>query len=272
MQLVFLLFIFGFNSQANTLACASLFTQETHDEPGFVLDQSYGLADQKDFRLKQAGLFAPGGFFSADKSMLCGPTCVVNVIEKFKVHNGQINFPTNDVQKIIDHVKNSNPLLNQSTKSIVQSGVDSKHLALNLKSAAEEVGLNLDIQIKTAVSNRSMDFKKGISLAEMKSSIFPDQSVMVLVGYYRVNNLQQIDKSNRLSGHYMIVAGYDRIDPNQMIFHDPESPLNYYKANLISVKPKNFLAPTFELETKYPTFRSTKILIEDIIIIKNENK
>ncbi|MBC7752980.1 MAG: hypothetical protein H7Z71_02000 [Moraxellaceae bacterium] len=272
MPIAFLLFILGLNSQANTLACASLFTQETHADPGYALDPSYGMAHQKDFRLKQAGLFAAGGFLSADKSMLCGPTCLVNVIEKFKVQTSQINFPTNDVQKIIDHVQNPNPILNLSTKSIVKFGVDSKYLALNLKSAAQEAGLNLDVQVKTAVSGRPTDFEKGISLNELKASIQPDQSVIVLFGLYRAHNLQQVEPSNRVGGHFMIVAGYDRLSPNQMIFQDPERPLNYRQVNLISVKPKNFSAATFEVQREQQFFSPTKILIEDIIIIKNEKK
>ena len=271
MPIAFLLFILGFNAQANTLACASLFTQETQAKPGYVMDASYGLAHQKDLRLKQAGLFTQRGLFNSDKSMLCGPTCVVNVIGKFKVQTGQIDFPTNDVQKIIDHVKNPNPVSNQSTKSIVENGVDSKYLAVNLKAVAQEAGLNLDVKLKTAVSGRSVEFEKGVSLNELKSSVLPDQSVMVLFGFYRADNLQKVEPSNRLGGHFMIVSGYDRLNPNQMIFHDPERPLNYRQLNLVSVKPRNFSQATFEVQVEQQFLWPTKILIEDIIIIKNKN-
>ena len=92
-----------------------------------------------------------------------------------------------------------------------------------------------------------------------------------MVGYYHTGDLTKVTDKNRLAGHYMIVAGYDPLQPNQIIFQDPNKPLNYKRVNLRPVKPSNFTTATYELDMKmtpwwYP--REVTTLIERVLFIE----
>ena len=258
------------SAQASSLKCSQLFTQETHELPGFELDASYGNASQLDARLKEAGLFTKSTIFKLDQSMLCGPTCAYNVLEKFRVQNGEKLFPESESQEIIENVKNPFSLYKKSTQEVVNTGVSSDDLALNIAMMGKKQGLNIEIKLKTIMANKNIFFEKGISLNDLKSSVLPNEAVVVLVGFYRAENLQNLDLSNRTGGHFMVVAGYNRLNPQEMIFHDPERPLQYRRLNLAPVKPRNFQNMTYEILLDQNFLFPSIALTEDIIVIKNK--
>jgi hypothetical protein len=262
--------MFTLQVQAAGLTCASLFDDiPKHKNTELVLDRNHGLLNQSDSRLSEAQLI------KNRSSMLCGPTCVYNVLEKFKVERNEKIYPEQNAAELANDVKDIFPQNGITVSELVKNGVAMGELANSLRAIGEKNNLKLKTRIKTSTVLDFTDLfrEQGFSLNELKNAVGPGRTAIVLVGFYHTGDLLKVTNKNRLAGHYMIVAGHDPLHPNQMIFQDPNRPLNYRKVNLNLVLPSTFSKATYELDLKmtpwwYP--RKVTTLIERVLFIEAE--
>ena len=106
---------------------------------------------------------------------------------------------------------------------------------------------------------------------ELKKSTLENHAAIVLVGYYKTKSLLEVSNKTRIAGHYMIVAGHNPAEANQLIFQDPESPLRYRKVELSLVKPQGFTHPSYQIFdpafSKYPIVS----VIEQVLLISSKD-
>ncbi|MBC7458043.1 MAG: hypothetical protein H7235_07170 [Bdellovibrionaceae bacterium] len=260
--------ILTIQAQAAGLKCSSLFgvTYE-HKNPALVLDKNHGLLNQNDPRLVEADLI------KNKSSMLCGPTCLYNVLEKFKIERNEKNLPEQNAAELISYVKDIFSQNETTIPKLMKYGMTIGDLANSLQAVAQKNNLNLKTKVKTTMTMEQADLfrEQGVSLIDLKNAIKSGRTAIVLVGFYQTGDLLKVTKINRLAGHYMIVAGHDPLNPNQIIFQDPNRPLTYKKINLLPVKPSNFSTATYQLDLKmtpwwYP--RQVTTLIERVLFIE----
>lgn len=250
-------------AKASSLKCANLFPYAFHEKAETVMNQNYGYAHQADHRLLKAQVI------EKNKSMLCGPTCVYNALEKFKIQKDQKILPDNETQDIIDYVQKIFPNNGVPSKNVIQNGLNIHALASALKVIAHQSGLNLNVEVRTASNMEAMDAVtlKGFSIHDLKKSTSQHHAAIVLVGFYKTTNLLELSNQTRIGGHYMLVAGYNTAEPHRILFQDPESPSRYKNIGLSLVKPKNFTHPTYQLFDPAYSFYPIVSVIERVILI-----
>jgi len=272
--LTIFLLAFAIQTEAKVLKCESLFSRISypHNQTQLVLDKNLGLLNQNDSRLAEAQLI------NNKSSMLCGPTCIYNIVEKFKVERNEKKFPENNAQELISYIKDIFPKHEIATPELIHKGLHFDKLVVGLKAVAQKNNLNLKIRETTTVVSEMGDFDRntrdfGLNINDLKNATSKGRTAIVLIGYYRTGNLLKIDRNNRLGGHYMIVAGHDTLNPNQIIFQDPHQPTIYKKINLRPVEPANFVRPTYELDIKVTPWwdpRKVTTLVERVLFLDAE--
>jgi hypothetical protein len=272
MKQIFTLFflIWTFQAQATGLTCASLFALRYEKQnPELVLDKNLGLLNQNDTRLAEAKLI------EKKASMLCGPTCVYNILEKFKVEKNEKGLPEKNATELINDMNDIYSQNGTTVAEIVKDGISIGDLANSLRVVAEKNNLKLKTKVKTTTVMEQNDLfrEQGLSINELKNAVNTGRTAIVMVGYYHTGDLLKVTEKNRLGGHFMIVAGHDPLNQNQIIFQDPNHPLTYKKVNLLPVKPSNFSKATYELDLKmtpwwYP--REVTTLIERVLFVEVE--
>ncbi len=257
---LFSILLVHLNSQAR-LACVNLFYSHDITRQGLVIDNQYGVVSQWDEKLKTAQLI------SDQKSMLCGPTCIYNVLEKMSLNRNEKLIPDKNAAEIVDYVKTIIPQTGGNSDQSINYGMNLETMSKIINLASQQKDIHLDIELRSA-NLTNENFKKGFTLDELKQSVLPDHAAIVLVGFYRTDNLQEINSTNRIGGHYLIVAGYDTFNPQDLILQDPNRPLHYEKVTVDLVKPKSFNAPTFKIRIE-PSFwrKAQTAVIESVILI-----
>lgn len=269
-MLTFFFLMWTLQAQAAGLTCASLFdVRYEHQDPELVLDRNHGLLNQSDARLTEAKLI------DKKASMLCGPTCVYNILEKFKIEKNEKDLPEKNAVELINYMNDIFPQHGTTVAEIVKDGISIGDLANSLRAVAQKNNLKLKTRVKTTALMEQNDLfrEHGISLGELKNAVNTRRTAIVMVGYYHTGDLLKVSAKKRLGGHFMIVAGHDPLNPNQIIFQDPNRPLTYKKVNLLPVKPSSFTTATYELDLKmtpwwYP--REVTTLIERVLFVETE--
>ena len=209
-------------------SCKSVFQRVD----GARVDGRYGRASQRDPELGAQGLISARG------SQLCGPTCLFNGLEKFRHQETVEAQKANPAlgrsggskpsagQQIGDLVRNFFP-----RSSIVDRGARIETLADAFRKAMRAERFSGDVTAYSAVESEA-NIKRGLDPWHLVKSVDDNTVVVAKFGEYRETNLDYVSESNRVRGHYMIVAGYDPANPRNFYFIDPNAPRQLRVARL----------------------------------------
>jgi hypothetical protein len=229
-----------------------------------LLDDRYGNVSQLDPDLK--GLLNDDG-----TSMLCGPTCLVNVMSKVRAVTGIPNSFQSPVEELEYITKNVLPAAGLSVEELKNYGSSVKVLNQSLKNIFSREGLTAKLQPFSSLE-RAFRWKKEITLDELSQSLLDHSAVIVNMGRYTTQNLDEVGPATREAGHYMIFAGFVQSDPSRVLFNDPLRPGVARKAKLSLVRPKNFLGRVYQVNFEDSPPDNRAIFITGGIEISNIQK
>lgn len=205
---------------------------------------------------------------SVDKSMLCGPTCAINVIQKLK-KDYQLR-PYKDPKKhVSDIVESILPSKGISKNVIIEQGITLENIKTALVHKFENSDIDPNIYINSVFSP---DFQKNITLSILKSGIKKRNAVILLLGVYKGENLAENYIPERLGGHFVVVVGTDLKNPNVLYIQDPSEPDLIKKLHFKPIKPKVSLISTVEIVNENGTSLVGQQAIVDGFISINEDE
>jgi hypothetical protein len=168
-----------------------------------LLDARYGNASQLDPELKNGNLLNDDG-----TSMLCGPTCLVNVMSKVRAVTGIPNSFQSPVEELEYIAKNVLPAAGLSVEELKNYGSSVKVLNQSLKNIFRREGLVAKLQPFSSLE-RAFGWKKEITLDELSQSLLDRSAVIVNMGRYTTQNLDEVGPATR-------EAGLDLFNPIQV--------------------------------------------------------
>lgn len=188
-----------------------------------------------------------------NQTMLCGPVCVYNVLEKIRFDSNENYSIQTNPHEVELMIKQVNTELGLSTEQIVRGGVRTGVLAHLLKSYFKKEKLNYSMSIKRSMSEPQNTIK-------LDDFVYPNNkdTAIILIGAY-------IGKY-RTGGHFLIVTGANQKNKT-LTLSDPTYPENV----------KAVLVEEFDLQGQTnktlrlvdPLLPKGTFVIEDVLKIRN---
>lgn len=262
--LPFLFVLFPLLSEAHYLLLCSK-VQQWGAYSSLAIDERYGQANQYD------QVFLKENLITESKSMLCGPTCLYNVLEKIRIVEGTKTIPNSDAFEVVSLVKNIFPSLGLSIDTLKERGIKANLLGEGLNLALVNNNLSAQVEVLGPLANK-LKQKGGLSTENLKTSISKDTSVIVLISRYSVQNAEDASDANRRSGHFLIVSGYDPSNPKRIFFNDPLRPKLLRSAILQPVTTSEFGTPTLQVFFEDDYEKQPTILITRTIFVTRNHQ
>jgi len=247
-NLVFILTLLVGGSVYAADICQAIF--RTH---GALIDGRYGQTSQNDDYLEIEGLIGSHG------SQLCGPTCLVNSLSKFHRIYGRGTNTMNGPERIADVVRRLFPM---TLIDVVRQGSRLTDLGDVMRAAMREEGMNGQVELYSSTDSDS-HFAGRVSARTMHTSLRDDTIVIAKLGSY---SLESEGPIRRLSGHYVIIAGYNPDVPSEFYVLDPLAPRRFRRMDLATAWPDRFPAQTFSARFNDTDPARTNILIEGLLV------
>ncbi len=220
-------------------SCRAIFDLPLYGEV-LSIDSRYGRANQWDPALADKGLIGPG------HSMLCGPTCVYNVLEKLRIVDGRKMSPGSDADEVADLVHHLYPEIGMPASDIVNYGINIPKLAEGLQIKINQEKLLSEVQVYSA-KYLGDQIRPGIKLSQLKNSATSDHTVIVGLGFYKTSDPMTVSEANLVMRHFMIVTGFDPSNPMRFFLSNPMNPTRTLSAVLTPVQPPGFSSLTYQL-------------------------
>lgn len=261
MTLLTIILNLGTGSVYAAVSCKDVF--QSYAKPGFQrLDNKFGQASQKDHYLEEQGLI------SANSSSLCGPTCLYNALAKIRPPN-TTSMPS-EAEEVARIVKEIFPAVQVPVDSIKKNGVRVEELQDAFQRVIEDEDLKVELSAYSAAFyNKQVSL--GFNFAQIKSSIFRQRAVIVLIQRYKTPYAEDASSQNRTSGHYLVVNGYDPSNPSRIYLLDPLRPTVVRSAILVPVKPNSYLTSTYQVLFEDAFDKAPVILIQSILMVRQKN-
>lgn len=231
------------------------------NEPSVVIDKRYGVINQNQPLFVQKDLIGDEG------SMLCGPTCAFNALEKFRMVTGKKSTKTVNPQGVVDFVTKADDLLPISKRDIIQRGLIDTELAETLRVTLQEEHIPAKVSL-VVTQDKVQGAGSTFTLADLKISTNSHNAVIVLTQKYNTPDPIQANEYNFMYGHFLIVNGYDSANPHRIFFNDPFRPHKVRSAILVPVRPDSYHAPTYEVLFEDIKDPSHRILISSVISLQ----
>lgn len=161
-------------------------------------DDRYGTIKQCDRRLQELGWIDEKG-----GNGLCGPTCIANVMLKFKRSLG-LRMPRNEIDTVDHLARKFFPGID-----FVHEGLTSARLVKGMKRAFKDLGVTVELR-----------HKERFRLNELRRSLRSDEAVIVGIDWWHAKkfSFEDPDTEAVLGSHWAILAG---IEGDDIILFDP---------------------------------------------------
>ena len=184
----------------------------------YHIDYRYGRFGQCSESLRRLGLFSDQG-----ESALCGPTCLANLLEKFR-KTKKLRSSHLPIEKeieiltryVLPHI------------DIRNHGLQPENLSELGKLYLERISAGASVEI----------FRGRRAIQGMRDTLQANVGVIIEFDWWSSEDFKKKDPWSvpYLEGHFAVVAGVHKSDPSRFLLLDPWDPKNYYEVRMEEIK------------------------------------